>query len=211
MVKRWKGEALRRAAIHGEPWLLLADEWFTRGGLGAPGRAFYPRDWSQIENGIGLLRRFQEHSRRFVMSERAWGFAGLRLLLLTGASFAPHLSHTVERLNRRVGSRIQVAAVHNATFGASVTVAGLLCGSDLLETAQRHMRCADGLGVDVVAVPSASVRIVADAGGGCRELQFLDDMTVAELRSELGLPIVTSGENLSRLLRHVRDGTGSSK
>jgi len=33
---------------------------------------------------------------------------------------------------------------------------------------------------------------------------FLDDMTLAELEQELGVPVVPSGENLSQLLDHLR-------
>jgi putative radical SAM enzyme (TIGR03279 family) len=210
---KWEGEARRRAELNGGPWLLLADEWFTRAGLRPPGRAHYPKDWSQIENGVGLLRRFQEHSRRFLGSERAKGFMGLRLLLLTGASFAPYLSRAVGRLNGRVGSDLRVVQVANAAFGESVTVAGLLCGRDLLEAAREHVRCADGGVVDAVVIPGASVRLLPGAasgrpGGGhpVGALQFLDDATVSDLRSALGVPVVRGGENLSQLLKHVQDG-----
>ncbi|MDR2561598.1 MAG: DUF512 domain-containing protein, partial [Holophagales bacterium] len=97
-VKRWKSEAPRYALPDGEPWLLLADEWFTRARIRVPGRKFYSATWNQLENGVGLIRRFLEHSRRFIKSDRAKGFTGKRLLLLTGTSFAPYLLQEVEKL-----------------------------------------------------------------------------------------------------------------
>jgi len=40
-VARWTPEVRKYAkANDGEPWLLLADEWFTRAGIEVPGRAF---------------------------------------------------------------------------------------------------------------------------------------------------------------------------
>ena len=43
------------------------------------------------------------------------------------------------------------------------------------------------------------------AGGEARpETMFLDDLTLAELERDLGVPVVPSGENLSQLLDHLR-------
>ncbi len=213
-VARWTPEVRRYAkANEGEPWLLLADEWFTRGGIEVPGRAFYSRSWAQLENGVGLVRRFLEHSRRFIRSPRAKGFAGRRALLLTGASFAPTLSRVVAELNRAVGSQLRVAPAANVSFGESVTVAGLLCGEDLKYAAHADREARGGRPdwVDAVVVPSASLRthtgptdqytlrgqVVREEG------TFLDDLTLPQLAADLGVPAVPSGANLSHLLDHL--------
>ncbi|WP_306591661.1 DUF512 domain-containing protein [Geothrix sp. 21YS21S-4] len=213
-VARWTPEVRRYArANDGEPWLLLADEWFTRAGIEVPGRPFYSRSWAQLENGVGLVRRFLEHSRRFIRSPRARGFAGRRVLLLTGSSFAPTLSRVAMELNRAVGSHLRVAVAKNFSFGESVTVAGLLCGEDLKYAAHAD-RDAKGGGpdwVDAVVVPSASLRTHTGPtdqytlrGAVVREEgTFLDDVTLPELASDLGVPAVPSGANLSHLLDHL--------
>ena len=219
-VARWAPEVRKYAkANEGEPWLLLADEWFTRAGIEVPGRAFYSRSWAQLENGVGLVRRFLEHSRRFIKSPRAEGFKGRRVLLLTGASFAPTLSRVAAELNRQVGSHLRVVAAKNFTFGETVTVAGLLCGEDLKYAAHAdrddHARQKERGGkpdwVDAVVVPSASLRthtgptdqytlrgvVVREEG------TFLDDLTLPQLAADLGVPTVPSGANLSHLLDHL--------
>ena len=219
-VARWKPEVRKYTADNdGEPWLLLADEWFTRAGIEVPGRVFYSRSWAQLENGVGLVRRFLEHSRRFIKSPRAQGFAGRRVLLLTGASFAPTLSRVAAELNRQVGSHLRVVAAKNFTFGETVTVAGLLCGQDLKYAAHAdrddHARQKERGGkpdwVDAVVVPSASLRthtgptdqytlrgvVVREEG------TFLDDLTLPQLAAEMGVPTVPSGANLSHLLDHL--------
>jgi len=214
-LNRWKNEARRYAkAWNDEPWLLLADEWFTCAGFRLPGRNFYSTDWTQIENGVGLIRRFQEHSRRFIKSESANGFSGIRLLLLTGSSFAPYLSQTIESLKQHVDSKIKVAAVQNNAFGTSVTVAGLLCGRDLLDAAQENKFFADGSSADAVVVPNASVRMINNSSGQRKSpsedsatvYQFLDDMTVPEMQSMLKVPVILSGDNLFQLLSNIRKG-----
>lgn len=213
-VKRWTPEVRRHAALNaGEPWLLLADEWFTRARLPVPGRSFYSRTWAQLENGVGLLRKFLDHSRRFIKSPRAKGFAGRRVLLLTGSSFAPILEETVMALNRAVGSHLRVAPVRNFAFGESVTVAGLLTGTDLKYAAHADREAKGGAAdwVDAVVIPSSSLRthtgptdqytlhgVQAKAEG-----TFLDDVTLDQLHRELGVPVVPGGTNLAQLLDHL--------
>jgi len=109
---------------HGEPWLLLADEWFTRGGVTVPGRRFYSQSWAQLENGVGLVRKFLEHTRGFLRTPRSKGFAGRKVLVLTGASFAPVLNRTLAQVNRLCGSELRAVAAPNNSFGRTVTVAG---------------------------------------------------------------------------------------
>ncbi|MCL1892906.1 MAG: DUF512 domain-containing protein [Holophagaceae bacterium] len=208
-LNRWKREARKYAKNwFGEPWLLLADEWFTKSSQGLPSRRFYPSNWNQIENGIGLVRRFQDHSKRFIKSDRAMDFNGLRLLLLTGSSFAPYLSQTIESLNIRANSDLQVAEVDNTIFGKSVSVAGLLCGKDLLDVATCHLLNSSSSKFDAVVVPSSSVRIdteqYTNSSSAAPVWQFLDDMTIAEMQSRLKIPIISSGENLSQLLINIK-------
>ncbi len=213
-VARWTPEVRTFAkANDGEPWLLLADEWFTRAGIEVPGRAFYSKSWAQLENGVGLVRRFLEHSRRFIKSPRAKGFAGRRVLLLTGASFAPTLSRIAAELNRAVGSHLRVVPAKNFSFGETVTVAGLLCGEDLKYAAHADRDAKGGRPgwVDAVVVPSSSLRthtgptdqytlrgvVVREEG------TFLDDLTLPQLATALGVPTVPSGANLAHLLDHL--------
>jgi len=213
-VTCWTPEVRKyEKANDGEPWLLLADEWFTRAGIEVPGRAFYSRSWAQLENGVGLVRRFLEHSRRFIKSPRAKGFAGRRVLLLTGSSFAPTLARVAAELNRAVGSQLRVAPARNFSFGDSVTVAGLLCGEDLKYAAHADRETRGGVPgwVDAVVVPSASLRTHTGPtdqytlrGAVVREEgTFLDDLTLPQLAADLGVPAVPSGANLSHLLDHL--------
>lgn len=214
-LARWKAEVPRYAdPLDGEPWLLLADEWFTRAGLPVPGRPFYSRTWAQLENGVGLIRRYLEHTRGFLQRPKAQGFKGRNVLLLTGSSFAPTLNESLARLNRATGSRLRALAVRNNAFGESVTVAGLLCGRDLAYAAHADREAHGGRPdwVQAVVIPSASLRTHTGptdqytlAGGEARpETMFLDDLTLAELERDLGVPVVPSGENLSQLLDHLR-------
>jgi putative radical SAM enzyme (TIGR03279 family) len=209
-VEAWTPEVRRRAeANEREPWLLLADEWFTRAGVEVPGRGFYSQSWAQLENGVGMVRRFLEQTRRFLRTPKAARFKGRSILLITGASFAPILAREAARLNRRTGARLRVAAARNFSFGDTVTVAGLLCGSDLKYAA--HADREEHGAVDAVVVPSASLRTHTGPtdqytlhGQGARaEGTFLDDLTLDQLAADLGVPVIPGGESFSQLLDHL--------
>jgi len=135
--------------------------------------------------------------------------------VLTGASFAPVLNRTLAQLNRETQSHLRAVAARNGAFGATVTVAGLLCGRDLAYAAHadREAHGGDPRWVEAVVVPSASLRTHTgptdqyNLPGGAPPpspgTQFLDDMTLAELERELGVPVIPGGENLSQLLDHL--------
>ncbi|BDU77615.1 DUF512 domain-containing protein [Mesoterricola sediminis] len=214
-AKRWVPEVRRLAKENaGEPWLLLADEWFTRAGLDVPGRAFYSQSWAQLENGVGLVRKFLEHTRRFLRGPRVHGFRGRRILALTGSSFAPVLNRSLAQVNRVAGSELRAVAAANNAFGSSVTVAGLLCGRDLAYAAHadRQAHGGDPRWVDAVVVPSAALRVrtgptdqyaLDDGSEPTPANQFLDDMTLADLERELGVPVIPSGAHLGQMLDHL--------
>lgn len=194
----------------GEPWLLMADEWYTRAGVQVPGRSFYSRNWSQIENGVGLIRRFLDHSRRFIKSPKVQGFKGKKLLFLTGSSFAPTLAGVLEILNREANAACRCVSVDNRSFGTTVTVAGLLCGQDLLRVAQEDRKKHGKNWVDAVIIPSSSVCQKPGPTGQYSlegEIQsqsvFLDDMTLYELEKHLGVPVIPGGDNLSQVVRQI--------
>jgi len=221
-VARWAPDVRAYAQTNdGEPWLLLADEWFTRAGIEVPGRKFYSRSWAQLENGVGLVRRFIEHTRRFVRSPRAKGFMGRKVLLLTGSSFAPALNRALAGLNRSQSSQLRALAVRNGVFGESVTVAGLLCGQDLRYAAEAD-RISHGNNprwVDAVVVPSASLRTHTGPTDQYTlegvehpepKAMFLDDVTLEQLSRDLGVPVIPGGENLSQLLDNLRVADGGA-
>jgi len=67
--------------------------------------------------------------------------------------------------------------------------------------------------VDAVVVPSASLRVhtgptdqyaLDDGSAPTPANQFLDDMTLAELEREVGVPVIPGGANLGQLLDHLK-------
>lgn len=215
-VKYWTNEARNYAKKNNhEPWLLLADEWYTRASVPMPSRSFYSCDWVQIENGIGMIRKFIESSRNFIYKNRVKKFTNKHLLIMTGTSFAPTLTKIINKINDKANSNLRVIPVENRLFGKSVTVAGLLCGKDLAYAAyqDKNLYNNNPKWVDAIIVPSASLKInsgptdqytLNNHNNWSNDARFLDDITLMDLEKDLGVPIIPSGDNFFQLLNNLQ-------
>jgi putative radical SAM enzyme (TIGR03279 family) len=127
----------RQAALRGERGsavVFASDELYLVAGRELPPLASY-EDFPQLENGVGLLRRFEAD-----LEARAPALAGLfarslRLTILTAPLAAPFLLEVVGRtLAETAPIETRVLAVENTLLGPSVTVAGLIPGRDMVRT-----------------------------------------------------------------------------
>jgi NifB/MoaA-like Fe-S oxidoreductase len=83
----------------------------------------------------------------------------------------PIIERFAEDMRKVQGLEVQVLPIANKFFGAEVTVAGLLCGQDVLETLEEN----ENLG-DLVLLP----RVMLDNAGE----RFLDDTSVEEFKAK---------------------------
>src|SRR5204863_9209478 len=84
----------------------------------------------------------------------------------------PNLEGIAKDIRKIEQIEVQVLPIVNRFFGAEVTVAGLLCGQDVLATLEEN----GDLG-DLVLLP----RVMLDNEG----VRFLDDITVEEFKAHL--------------------------
>lgn len=160
----------------GTNFAFLGDEIYLRAGLSVPGRRHYG-DYPQIEDGVGMVRSFQEEFARLLRRlgknpprdpER------LRGTILTGRLFAPVLAELIGQLNERYGARLKVVAVENLYFGSEIVVAGLMTGQCVL--------AAHGeIEGDFVVIPRTAHK--------SDEPVMLDGTLLSELEKNIGLPI----------------------
>jgi NifB/MoaA-like Fe-S oxidoreductase len=109
--------------------------------------------------------------------------------VVTGKIFFPTLRQSVEEMNRKFGTDLQCLPVDNLYFGAGITVAGLLTGSDIFAAVK------DRLHGDFLVVPSESM-------AGEHGL-FLDDWVRADLEERLGLPVFGGGYHADEFFRQI--------
>jgi putative radical SAM enzyme (TIGR03279 family) len=176
----------------GSTFVFLADEFYLRAGLPLPGRAHYG-DYPQIEDGVGMVRRFVIGAKAALRRDPAAlakvAPGALAGTVVTGQLFQPILSRYVEQMNERFGTRLKAVAAENRFFGEEVTVAGLLGGGDVL-------RARDRIEGHFVIVPEQACLKSGHI--------FLDDLSLADLERELGMPVAHGGPRFATMVERAR-------
>ena len=172
LVAAVAGWQARFLSTLGSRFVFLADEIYLLGERPLPAAAAY-EGFPIVEDGIGLVRRFEDGFARAVARRRR--DPGRPVTLVTGELFGPRLEALLAR-GALAGPGVRVAAVPNERFGRAIGVAGLLTGRDI----QRHLATLPDLG-RAVLVPAVALRDVDGV--------FLDDVTPADLARDLGVPV----------------------
>jgi len=160
----------------GMNFAFLGDEIYLRAGGDVPGRTHYG-DYPQIEDGIGMVRTFENKFGALLRKlERRPPPTPENLFgtIMTGTLFARPLLRMIDRLNQKFGTRLHVLAVENEYFGGDVSVAGLLTGGDFLAARER-------VSGDFVILPRVALK--------SDEPVMLDGMRFADVKKEFAVPV----------------------
>jgi putative radical SAM enzyme (TIGR03279 family) len=174
-IEAW--QTVFHAAL-GTRFVWAADELYLQSGLPLPPSRAY-EGFAVAEDGIGLVRRFEDAFARAIARPRAPRRRPRRVTVVTGEMFAPRMRALLGRL-RVDGVTVKLAAIANEFFGRGIGVAGLLTGRDIQIQLAQAACGPDGLG-DEVLIPAVTLR---DGAG-----VFLDDLTPADLADTLGTPV----------------------
>ncbi|MBR3894411.1 MAG: DUF512 domain-containing protein [Clostridia bacterium] len=178
---------------YGTRLFYCSDEFYVRAGLPMPTEDYY-EDYSQIENGVGMLTsmRSEFEFELDYLEDYLPDFRAPRVVsIATGAAAYDHITSLCRAIESRVdGLTIQVHKIVNHFFGESVTVAGLLTGKDVAEQLS-------GLTLgDELLFPAVMLRADGDV--------FLDDMTPDELSDRLGkIPVRATKSDGAEFLKAV--------
>ncbi|HYE89905.1 MAG TPA: DUF512 domain-containing protein, partial [Terriglobales bacterium] len=168
-VEGWQAAFARTL---GSRFVYVADEIYLLAGRPFPVAEAY-EGFPVIEDGVGLVRRFEDGWRATLARRRARRVVR-DVTIVTGELFGPRLAPLVAALDD--AARARVVPVPNDFFGRGIGVAGLLTGADI----QRHLAARGDLG-GTVLVPAVTVR---DGEG-----VLLDDVTPADLARDLGVSV----------------------
>ncbi len=184
---------------YGTRLFYCSDEFYIRAGLPLPSDEHY-EDYSQIENGVGMLTSLETefaYALEDLEDEIRARTAPRVISMITGDAAYGLISSLADKLTAKAsGLDIRVHRIANRFFGESVTVAGLLTGRDVCEQLA-GMELGDEL-----LFPAVMLRADGDV--------FLDDMTPAELSKILGVPVrsvPSDGYALARAMLGCADGT----
>ncbi|HLZ80439.1 MAG TPA: DUF512 domain-containing protein, partial [Ktedonobacteraceae bacterium] len=155
----------------GDPFVYLSDEWYYITGREFPPAQHYG-SYAQIENGVGMTRFLIDQWNRSKRKLPTTMSQPRRVTLVTSIMARPVIEQFAEDIRRTEQLEVQVLPIVNKFFGAEVTVAGLLCGQDVLAALEEN----GNLG-DLVLLP----RVMLDNEG----VRFLDDVPVEEFKARL--------------------------
>jgi NifB/MoaA-like Fe-S oxidoreductase len=160
---------------------------FLLAGKSIPSHKYYG-EFPQIENGVGMVRRFLtdfNRRKRFFPSsiepER-------KMILVTGISMAPFLKEKIlPVLQQSAGLKAELLVVENHYLGNTVTVAGLLAGQDILEALKGHP-------ADLIVLPPDCVN---------QDGVFLDDISLVEFQEKVLAKVMVYNYTFNDILRRL--------
>ncbi len=181
-----------------------SDEWYLLAGKPIPPAREYD-GFAQLENGVGLVRRFLDEwgqlkariRRRRLRAAHSGAqeatpgekqpLGGVQsksrekaeIIVVCGQMAAPILQKVCAEMGALVGRRITVFPVLNNWYGGNVAVSGLLTGRDVIE----QLRGA-GVRSHLLLLP----RVMLDSTGR----MTLDDLTPEEIGRALGASVVVA-------------------
>jgi putative radical SAM enzyme (TIGR03279 family) len=134
----------RMRAERGTTWVHAADEFHLTARAHLPAWEDYD-SFPQFENGIGMTRAFLDELAELVAGFGGRGPHACGVVLVTGELFGTVLEALARTLSEE-GCPVRVLPVRNELFGDTVTVAGLLGGSDLEAAILADARARTGAG-----------------------------------------------------------------
>lgn len=158
-----KGKEFKKSL--GANFVFISDEFLISAGITIPKTSYY-EDFESVENGVGLTRILLDEAKDLDNSKRT--YKG-KATLVCGELIYPYLKKIFKKhLN------VEIIPIKNHFFGDSVTVTGLITGSDLI----KNLKGKD-LGDEVIIG-----RIMLNDDD-----LFLDDYTLKKVSKSLGVKL----------------------
>lgn len=171
IVEKWQKKAL---TVAGTRLFFASDEFYLKAGREIPSSEEYEH-FPQIENGVGLIASMREEFYNAL--EENYSLEKKRhVSIATGVSAYNFIKSIANEAQKRYNSlEVDVYEIVNDFFGEEITVAGLLCGRDIV----RQLK-GKALG-ETLLISKSMLRDSTDV--------LLDDTTVTEMEKELGVKI----------------------
>lgn len=153
-----------------------SDEFYIQAGRALPEDEYY-EDYTQLENGVGMLRLLGVECKGASYGAPE-NIEVAPFSIATGVAAAPYLREIIDRAAASCHTELDyhIYPVINRFFGETITVAGLLTGQDLMEQLKGR-----DLGTRL---------LISETMLRHGETVFLDDVTLEELSEALGVPVV---------------------
>ncbi|HKM02990.1 MAG TPA: DUF512 domain-containing protein [Lachnospiraceae bacterium] len=185
MIESRQNEFYEKYGLH---FIHASDEWYITAQRDFPEEERYD-GYIQLENGVGMMRLFiDEFKEALVNIKKEDGYKSLQKNIVKTVTMATgKLTYpTIQRFTSEIMElfpevSIHVICIRNDFFGETITVSGLIIGQDLINQIREVKDKGENLG-DILYIPSNMLRT--------GEQVFLDDVTVSDVESALGMRLV---------------------
>ncbi|WP_411170479.1 DUF512 domain-containing protein [Clostridium sp. MB05] len=164
----------------GAPFVRLSDEFYVVAGLDVPNEEFYS-EYDQLEDGVGMIRYFREVVQRsveFLDTTSKGSFS-----MVTGELAYDEIKRSADLIMKNNANiEIDVYKVTNNFFGNTITVAGLLTGTDIIDQLKGKIK------TDYLIMPNNMFRKGYELGPA--DMIMLDDLRIEDLEKALGVKVI---------------------
>lgn len=160
--------------MYGSRIFYPSDELYIKGGLKIPEGDFY-EGYPQIENGVGMMASMEEEFCDEISYIDEYDVQKARdISIATGEAAYDFICELSRRLMKKaVNTKITVYKIENKFFGENITVAGLICGRDLIDQLKgKHLG-------QRLLLPTVCFRHEGDL--------MLDGIGISDIERELGV------------------------
>jgi len=163
-------------------FVYLSDEWYILAGQEMPTAKAYD-GYSQLENGVGMVRQLLDESRRVAKKLPEKIERPVRVVVVCGEMPTLTLERALEPLRQVENLDIRLEVVKNTTLGGNVACSGLLFGEEVATALQRYSANGEE-SADLIFLP----RRMFDFSG----VRTLDEWTFDKFQEHLGRPVIAA-------------------
>lgn len=184
-VSVWQEKFLKE---YGTRFCFLSDEFYVTAGIEPPNDEFY-EGYPQYENGVGMLTLTKKEFYDYYNTVE--GDDKVRNVSIATGKIAYDFIYSLscDIMKKYVNTKINVYAIDNDYFGRTITVSGLLTGTDIINQLKDKE-----LGTTLF-VPESAIR----EGENC----FLDDITMSDVEKELNVKVVSAKSEEAALFKEI--------
>ena len=192
-VTAWQSKFLKS---RGNRFIHLSDEFYLIAGRPVPEFEAY-EGFRQLENGVGLIRKFDTQIHKALAQlpkpDSRSDLPKLTVDIITGTLAGTFITQLAHEITKKLPElEIRVHPVKNRFFGETITVSGLVTGSDIYNALNEIHD------LKYVLMPEAMLK--------SEETLLLDDWTVEQLSDKLGaeiFPVKVDGDALIAQLQDL--------
>ncbi|HCX63721.1 MAG TPA: radical SAM protein, partial [Eubacteriaceae bacterium] len=154
-------------SVHQTRFVFPSDEFFLKAKRAIPDAAYY-EDFIQLENGVGMLSKFQQQALQEI-EQMPKDLSIGEVSVITGKAAGPMIEQIIHQCKKKLPNRtVHLHVIENDFFGRTITVSGLLTAKDIIQQVQKEKRA------KTVLIPENMLKHPEEI--------FLDDVTRTQLQ-----------------------------